>query len=45
MLPAGEDLERLWGAVETYMAARPRSSQPGLAPFFAANGPEDAAAA
>jgi hypothetical protein len=43
-MQAGEDLNRLWSAVEAYMAARPRSSQPGLAPFFAANGPEDIAA-
>lgn len=40
----GGDADRLWSAVESYMAARPRSTQPGLAPFFAANGPEDTAA-
>ena len=43
-MPSGEDLNRLWSAIESYMAARPHSSQPGLAPFFAANGPDDVAA-
>lgn len=40
----GAELDRLWASVAAYMVARPRASQPGLAPFFAANGPEDAAA-
>jgi len=43
-LQAAGDLDRLWEAAQAYMDARPRKQQPGLAPFFAANGPEDAAA-
>lgn len=31
---APSDLERLFGGVEAYMAARPRASQPALRPFL-----------
>lgn len=37
-----QELEDLWKTVESYMAVRPRSQQPGLAPFFPSAGvPED----
>jgi len=37
----GPEVASLWEALEAYMAARPRTRQPGLAPFFSADAAAD----